>query len=202
MALNMCFRRTVVSTGSNQYLYVPMEVPTFQYESRIIAPTLPGNDATTVAGVNSTNFMFNIGSQGSTITMKGTLLPLSSSDLPTLPLASDKFVIAGDSGTGATLSLSNSPPSSISGYDLRDALVDFTSNMANTAYNRFRFGWANWNPSGVDDTSSGGGKEYATINSEKIRMWRGQIRSLTLPEMAGEFEQFPYTINFQVGETF
>lgn len=201
------FRRTSVTPARDEYLFLTIESIETSLTNRLIAPTLPGNDSTLVAGANSTNFIFNIGSQQLQMSLKGTIQQIAGGSYPASLPGTARYLpgftttvpaLTIDGGTGARA------------YDIRDSLLDFVADQAHSNYNSFAMGYLNWNPNGsisnpgeystiTHATFGTTGKTYITIDGLSYRLFTGQIRDLKFTELPTDIAAFGFSMTFQVG---
>lgn len=190
-------RRTTADGGigavpRNEYLFLTADNWNPSLDITPIAPKLPGNDATTLAG-GGTNFIFNIGSQQTTIPVAGMLIPLTRTAFPTLN-APDIHVVGRVTRGVAEQTLTVDP----SGADFRTSLYDYAADQADTT---------DWDPAQLYmGIPNWGGKSFGRSPADitppwgtKTREWNGVIRNLTTDEVAGRIDQYMFRFQFIVG---
>jgi hypothetical protein len=157
-----------------------------------IAPKLPGNDATSLAG-GGTNFIFNIGTQQATLRVAGTLIPLPRTSFPTLN-SPDIHVVGRVTRGAAEQTLTVDPK----GADFRTSLYDYVADQADTT---------DWDPTQLYlGTPDWGGKSFgrsavdiATPWGVSTREWNGVVTNLRTQAIAGRIDQFLFSFDFVVG---
>src|SRR3990167_86916 len=122
MAVAFFLKRTKVLSGSpssrDEYLYLTTEDYDLGGEARIIAPSLPGNDSSTLDGVDSTNFLLNLGSQQASIRISGFIVSILGSQAPTLT-SPDIHILSGSQTQGDR-----------TGAEIRDALLNYWADQS------------------------------------------------------------------------
>jgi hypothetical protein len=154
-------------------------------QNKLIAPVLPGNDATTLKG-DGANFMINLGQQQLSISVQGYIVPIKAAQYPTLSdAANDKFML--DSGLAATVGAEQS------GKSIRNQLLVFWADQPGTssvAYDNFQLLWPEWGAASGD----------STINSISYRPYEGNMTNIRITEVAGEPDQFAFMFDWVVGD--
>lgn len=216
------------STGLyHEYLFLPTEGLGNTGETRLIAPTLPGNDSGSLSGASSNNFLFNIGMAGVELTWSGCVQPLTTSQQPPDVTVGGTVL---DATTGAF-------PAGIAGATyIRDikwetAATRYTSAIstvsvpAYTSYfatNQGGFSGTNhrdalfdfWADQGatrgtVSDIRlgwpawniAGNRKVDLLVAGAPYRLFNGNVTKPDFREVAGQADFFDYRAGFRVGKT-
>lgn len=184
-------RRDNTSTGNTEYLFLPVEIQNWDFESKPVSFTLPGNDDDDLSGRSGTNFVVNLGNQQPKIRVAGVLVDIDSSELPSL--GAGEVYIESDGTTGTT--------PSYTGRDMRDTLADFAAGQSNlSTYNNIVYGWPDWHPDYTSSTTDGDANKVGdTVDGTNYRIWEGNIRNIQTEEKSGEADQFQYSFRFIVG---
>lgn len=171
--------------SKNEYLFLPVEVQNWDFESKAVDISLPGNDEDDLSGETGTNFIVPLGNQGSKIRAAGVIVAVDSSELPSLNLQ-DVYI------TGTTTS-SSTP--TYTADNLRNAIARYVAGQSNIdKYRRRIYGWPGWSGAFTSADSDGD-----TLDSTNYRMWEGYVRNVQTEEKAGEDSQFQYSLRFVVG---
>lgn len=193
MAQTFFLRRTRASPARDEYFYLTAEQFGVSLEATIPSPKLPGSEGSNITGPGSPNFFIPLGIAQVVIRVTGYLMPVPSTEYPTLSNP-DVHVItvteSNPSGTG-TQTVSGTK----NGKLIRARLFDYVADQPKTGYSAFKLGMPDW---GAD--SSGSSMADSSIASTNTRLWEGVVKSLNFGEVAGEPDQYMYSIEFVVGD--
>lgn len=177
----------------------------------VINPSLPDN-------LVSPNIQLDLGIAQAVLKVSGTLTGVAGTRIPQFSSASEVYIIQANTPasqpttitplTGANTvsnptTTATSPPA-LSGVKFRNLLFSFAADQANgnsTNYTAHAFGQYNWG--GPDDvlpatwTDNDGSSPVAFTGS--YRIWNGVVKNLTIPEEAGQIDNFEFSFDFVVG---
>lgn len=194
----------------NRFFFLPVKTVSPNFPTTPIAPLLPGNDSTTVAGSNAPNFGFNIGRQQLTFQCTGSWIPLDATDYPSLPTSSANFDVVtnaqGDTVFGVAGVSDGSPYPSITSpvrvYEVQDSA---TATATTARKNRQRFiEWV------ADQALGGNASKFANfrlglhhwVTDNKWVEYKGFV-TVTSPGSSegGYHEQADFSFTFLVCDT-
>jgi hypothetical protein len=225
MALTFFLRRKNVITDKFEYLFIPADTHNVTFGTKPIALTLPGNDSRTITGSNedtpdanvSPNIQIDLGMQLTTLKLNGMLIALTTNKFPRFTdTANEVYIIPGAPPVTrpTTVETPVSIPAQTStatvqtamtGIQLRNTLLSYIADQSNANYTSMCMGWYNWGaPDDVqpnnwldDDPSPGTTPGLAMTGT--YRIWNGLVSGLNTAEVAGEPDQFVYSLDFVVG---
>lgn len=159
-------------------------------EKRIIAPQLPGNDATDITGDGSSNFILDLGSMQINVQVAGYLLPVPQTAYPVLTAPDIHVVDLLTTGTAVQTVADDTL-----GKEMRTILYDYIADQSTGDYDELALCMPNWG-----GTASGRSTADQTIAGVPCRVWEGMVRSLDSVEVAGEEDHYVYRFDFVVGD--
>lgn len=192
MAQTFFLRRTRSSPARDEYFFLTAEQFGVTLEEKVTAPQLPGSEGANITGPGSPNFLLNLAMMQVVIRVTGYLIPLAATDYPTLS-STDVHVItvteSNPSGTGSTTVTAKT------GKLIRARLFDYVADQPKSGFSNFKLGMPEW---GADSTGSS--TADSSIYSTNTRLWEGLVRNLGFGEVAGEPDQYMYSMEFVVGD--
>lgn len=184
------FLRRDNTNGDTEYLFLPADTLNLDFENNPINMSLPGNTADDAGADTANNFNIEIGRWELRIRMAGSLVAVSESELPALGTGNNlKYIVPDGSPTD------DKPTGGYSGSDLRDALIDYATNLGKTGtYGNEKLGWPDWHSSYDNNDSNG-----ESIDGTNYRTFEGSIRNMQTEERPSRPDNFNYSFRWIVG---
>lgn len=178
------------SPNTTEYLFLPVDTLNMDYENNPVNLTLPGNTSEDAGADSSNNFAIELGSWQLKARMAGNLVPVAEAELPALGTGNNKrYIVADGSPTDGK------PSGGYSGKDLRDALIDYATDLGELAkFSNHKIGWPEWHSSYTSADSNG-----ETIDGTNYRTFEGSIRNMQTEEKPERPDNFNYSFRWIVG---
>lgn len=181
-------RRDNDSTSNTEYLFLPADTLNMDFENNPVNMTLPGNTSSDAGADSANNFAIELGSWQLKARAAGNLVPVAEAELPALGTANTLHYIT---PTGTS---DGKPTGGYSGTDLRDALIDYATDLGDlSTYSNHKLGWPEWHSSYTSADSNG-----ETIDGTDYRTFEGTIRNMQTEEQPQRPDNFNYSFRWIV----